>query len=251
MIKEKEDLLAQMSILSVDSNPEKLSVDNIEVKKFWEISLKFHSTQNNGNMLIVIGSLLMWINIAKNGKKFPVNLLKECHIVKFLALSATKINNYGNIFVPWALLIYQGCSIIYVDKLLAPITMATQTKNGYFMVLVTVTFPRKFPKWHILDAYETILKDGFDHRVANLGGAIGAGIYFGVSSGTSSGYVSGKKKMLYCRVTLGSVGPGQHGLRRPPEKSKGKLHDSVGDHHTMYVVFDNYQAYPEYVIYYK
>jgi len=105
------------------------------------------------------------------------------------------------------------------------------------------------------DAYDIILKDGLDHRVANLGGAIGAGIYFGVSSGTSSGYVvqHGKKtnKMLYCRVTLGSVGPGQHGLRRPPEKKKGILHDSVGDHHTMFVVFDNHQAYPEYVIHFR
>ncbi len=73
-----------------------------------------------------------------------------------------------------------------------------------------------------------------------LQGAIGAGIYFAVSSATSSGYVSvskwNTKKMLYCRVTLGSVAPGKAGLRRPPEKSKGKLYDSVGDHHTMYAM---------------
>jgi len=103
------------------------------------------------------------------------------------------------------------------------------------------------------DAYNTILKDGLDHRVANLGGAIGAGIYFATSSATSSGYVSSTghhtKKMLYCRVTLGSVGQGQSGLRRPPEKSKGKLFDSVGNT-TMYVIFDNFQSYPEYVIHF-
>jgi len=104
------------------------------------------------------------------------------------------------------------------------------------------------------DAYDTILKDGLDHRVANLGGSIGAGIYFATSSGTSSGYVTGSKfgakKMLYCRVTLGNVGAGKSGLRRPPEIKKGKLYDSVGNP-TMYVIFDNYQSYPEYVIHFK
>jgi len=105
------------------------------------------------------------------------------------------------------------------------------------------------------DAYDAILKDGLDIRVANLSGAIGAGVYFATSSATSSGYVAssawnGVKKMLYCRVTLGQVGPGKHGLRRPPEVHKGKLYDSVGNQ-TMYVIFDNYQSYPEYIIHYK
>ncbi len=57
--------------------------------------------------------------------------------------------------------------------------------------------------------------------------------------------------MLYCRVTLGSVGPGKHGLRRPPEKAKGVLYDSVGTPNVMYVIFDNNQSYPEYVIHYR
>lgn len=98
-----------------------------------------------------------------------------------------------------------------------------------------------------LDAYDTILKDGLDHRVANLKGSIGAGIYFALSSGTSNSYVPGKattKKMLYCRVVLGSVGPGKAGLRRPPERSKGVLHDSVGNA-LISVIFDNHQSYPD------
>jgi len=107
-----------------------------------------------------------------------------------------------------------------------------------------------------VDAYETILKDGFDHRVAKMSGAIGAGIYFATHAATSTGYVTKApvKKMLYCRVTLGSVGVGQSGLRRPPEKTGGVLHDSVGrvnGGNGMYVVFDNYQAFPEYTIYYQ
>lgn len=105
-------------------------------------------------------------------------------------------------------------------------------------------------------AYEIILKDGFDHRVANMGGAIGAGVYFATHASTSTGYVTGghAKKMLYCRVTLGSVGTGKSGIRRPPEKRGGGLHDSVGQVHGgngMYVVFDNHQAFPEYTIHYR
>jgi len=103
------------------------------------------------------------------------------------------------------------------------------------------------------DAYDIILKSGFDHRVANMGGAIGAGVYFGVNSSVSSGYIPGKsgwKKMLYCRLTLGAMGQGQAGLRRPPEKGNGELYDSVGIAGSMYVIFDNHQAFPEYVVYY-
>jgi len=102
------------------------------------------------------------------------------------------------------------------------------------------------------DAYDVILRDGLDHRVANLAGAIGAGIYFGKTSGTSSGYIghNASKKMLQCRVTLGSVGQGKNGIRRPPEKSHRVLHDSVGND-TMFVIFDNHQSYPEYVIHYN
>jgi poly [ADP-ribose] polymerase 7/11/12/13 len=110
------------------------------------------------------------------------------------------------------------------------------------------------------NAYETILKEGFDHRVANMGGALGAGIYFAHQSATSSGYVSATgpiRKMLYCRVLAGDIGPGKSGLRRPPEKTvstfgfgKTVLYDSVGNEGGVYVVFDNNQCYPEYVIHY-
>ena len=89
--------------------------------------------------------------------------------------------------------------------------------------------------------------------------------------------------MLYCRVTLGSVGTGKSGIRRPPEKRGGGLHDSVGQVHggngmyvgtnpllpitcpyaqlaagaharlvpPRHVVFDNHQAFPEYTIHYR
>jgi len=106
------------------------------------------------------------------------------------------------------------------------------------------------------NAYDIILKEGFDHRVAHMGGAFGAGIYFAESSQTSSGYVAAAshRKMLFCRVLVGDLGPGKSGLRRPPEKKsffgKTVLYDSVGTDGSVYVVFDNHQCYPEYVIHY-
>jgi len=91
-----------------------------------------------------------------------------------------------------------------------------------------------------------------------MSGAYGAGIYFARQSSTSNGYVAPgtiftKRKMLYCRVLIGDLGPGKNGLRRPPEKmtffGKSVLYDSVGTD-AIYVVFDNHQCYPEYVIHY-
>jgi len=103
-------------------------------------------------------------------------------------------------------------------------------------------------------AYDTILRDGFDIRVASMSGAYGAGVYFATSASTSRGYCTtlpnGNTAMLICKVILGSVGAGQNGLRRPPPKhysSPNVLHDSVSGG-GMYVVFDNYQAYPMYLV---
>jgi len=106
------------------------------------------------------------------------------------------------------------------------------------------------------NACDVILRDGFDIRVAAMTGAIGAGIYFATHSSTSTGYCTaahGYMQMMVCRVTLGDCTPGRHGLRRPPPKNASKpdiLHDSVSGS-GMYVVFDNYQAYPEYLIEFK
>lgn len=54
------------------------------------------------------------------------------------------------------------------------------------------------------DAYDIIFSEGLDHRVAQLSGAIGAGVYFAENSSTSNAYVTqggGKRKMMLCRVT--------------------------------------------------
>ena len=105
-------------------------------------------------------------------------------------------------------------------------------------------------------AYDTIITDGFDMRVASMKGAIGAGVYFGETAAVSSGYSTASKKMIYARVVVGSMGHGKPGIRRPPEKSNWlgwgpkSFYDSVGQQGTMVAIFDNNQAYPEYIIHY-
>lgn len=103
-----------------------------------------------------------------------------------------------------------------------------------------------------------IMQFGFDMRVARDGSA-GVGIYFAVNSSYSnSGYVlqnpDKSKEMFVCRVTIGSCVQGKHGLKRPPNKTgknKDEYHDSVHNGmNIMYIVFENSQAYPEYLIKY-
>jgi len=55
-------------------------------------------------------------------------------------------------------------------------------------------------------------------------------------------------------VLVGDTTLGNSSYRRPPEKSSGVLYDSVTDNlnnPTMFIIFENYQAYPLYIINYK
>lgn len=108
---------------------------------------------------------------------------------------------------------------------------------------------------------EAITNFGFDMRVARDGLA-GIGIYFATNASYSNaGYVfchpDGSKEMYICRVACGADTEGKHGMKRPPKRpGKGdanNLYDSVsrGKPKNMYVVFDNAQAYPEYIVHYK
>jgi hypothetical protein len=104
---------------------------------------------------------------------------------------------------------------------------------------------------------DSIIEFGFDMRVARDGLA-GLGIYFALNSSYSNGgYVlqnaDKSKEMLICRVAVGSHTQGKHGMKRPPPKKKNstELYDSVSRLPQMYVVFDNSQAYPEYLVKYS
>jgi len=56
---------------------------------------------------------------------------------------------------------------------------------------------------------------------------------------------------MYCRVLLGQVGRGQQGIRRPPNKpNSNELYDSVSNNNSTFALFDNHQAFPEYIVHF-
>ncbi|KAH3732537.1 hypothetical protein Pelo_16628 [Pelomyxa schiedti] len=82
-------------------------------------------------------------------------------------------------------------------------------------------------------------------------GSIGDGIYFAINSNYShNGYVTknsdGSKEMFVCRVSVGHTTKGRLGLKSPPP-----TFDSVTNYPVMYCIFDQFQAYAEYVIRYR
>lgn len=90
----------------------------------------------------------------------------------------------------------------------------------------------------------------------------GKGTYFAVDPKYSAnGYAapdsSGHKRMYLARVLVGDFTQGKAGMITPPNKGLGNspdLYDSVTDSATkptMFVVFKDNQAYPEYLITFK
>lgn len=87
----------------------------------------------------------------------------------------------------------------------------------------------------------------------------GNGSYFAVDAAYSArGYATpdarGHKRMYLARVLVGDFTQGRSGMITPPSKGSGNaadLYDSVVDkaaNPTMFVVFSDIQAYPEYLI---
>lgn len=87
----------------------------------------------------------------------------------------------------------------------------------------------------------------------------GKGTYFAVDpTYSANGYAapdaSGQKRMYLAKVLVGDYTQGKGGLITPPNKGSGSstdLYDSVTDNTskpTMFVVFTDNQAYPEYLI---
>jgi hypothetical protein len=102
-----------------------------------------------------------------------------------------------------------------------------------------------------------IINNGFDFRIANTGGSVGAGTYFACKANYSdSGYCitnpDGTRELLICHVLVGDSVQGQAGLRRPPSNpATGRLFDSVFNGAEMFVVYDFVQCYPSYIINYS
>uniref|UniRef100_A0A3Q3SM17 Poly [ADP-ribose] polymerase n=1 Tax=Mastacembelus armatus TaxID=205130 RepID=A0A3Q3SM17_9TELE len=100
---------------------------------------------------------------------------------------------------------------------------------------------------------------GFNRGYAGTNGAMfGNGSYFAVDPAYSVGYANpdakGHKRMYLTRVLAGDFTQGKAGMITPPSRGSGNaadLYDSVTDktaNPTMFVVFNDIQAYPEYLI---
>ncbi|KAM4561028.1 poly(ADP-ribose) polymerase family member 14-related sequence 1 isoform 1-T1 [Fundulus diaphanus] len=108
----------------------------------------------------------------------------------------------------------------------------------------------------------TINKHGFNRSYAGKNATCyGKGAYFAVNASYSSSDTysrpnqNGEKFMYLCRVLTGDHALGQQNLIAPPSKGSGvDLYDSVVDNMTtpsMFIVFHDTQAYPEYLITFK
>ncbi|XP_067429769.1 protein mono-ADP-ribosyltransferase PARP14-like isoform X1 [Thunnus thynnus] len=110
------------------------------------------------------------------------------------------------------------------------------------------------------DSIDLINKQGFNRSYAGAHGAMyGNGSYFAVDPAYSArGYARpdarGQKRMYLARVLVGDFVQGRSGMITPPPRGSGNasdLYDSVTDNParpTMFVIFNDIQAYPEYLI---
>ncbi|XP_028992073.1 poly(ADP-ribose) polymerase family member 14-related sequence 1 [Betta splendens] len=108
-----------------------------------------------------------------------------------------------------------------------------------------------------------INKYGFNRSYAGKNAACyGNGTYFAVNANYSAADTyskpkpSGEKYMYLCQVLTGEFTTGSAGLSAPPEKTPGsfQLYDSVVDRlptPSMFIIFHDAQAYPEYLITFK
>ena len=90
-----------------------------------------------------------------------------------------------------------------------------------------------------------------------IGAVYGNGVYFHVNASTSAKYCSpdtnGRCYMYCCQVLTGDYTNGKSGIVEPPIKDidTHNLYHSVVDNiesPSMFVIFNDYQAYPQYLI---
>ncbi|XP_016410796.1 poly [ADP-ribose] polymerase 14-like isoform X2 [Sinocyclocheilus rhinocerous] len=109
------------------------------------------------------------------------------------------------------------------------------------------------------DKTDQINNHGFNRSFAGAHGAMyGNGTYFAVdpnysAQGYSAPDVNRHKRMYLARVLVGDFTQGKRGLPVPPAKrsNSADLYNSVADNMsnpTMFVIFNDVQAYPEYLI---
>ncbi|KAG7333380.1 hypothetical protein KOW79_003515 [Hemibagrus wyckioides] len=105
---------------------------------------------------------------------------------------------------------------------------------------------------------EAICEQNFDWRVCGVNGTLyGKGSYFARDASYSDQYSQSAdttKKMFVARVLVGHYTSGHNSLLRPPPKTMGKgFYDSCVDdcsNPSIFVIFEKYQIYPEFIIEY-
>ncbi|XP_033112424.1 uncharacterized protein LOC117113242 [Anneissia japonica] len=111
---------------------------------------------------------------------------------------------------------------------------------------------------------DDICRENFDFRLSGkrIGAKYGNGAYFARNAKYANDYAEADdhniKKMFVARVMVGRYTRGTQGIRRPPykdpeNKSRG-MYDSCVDNTSdpnIFVLFDNHQVYPEYLITYS
>ncbi|XP_046555938.1 protein mono-ADP-ribosyltransferase PARP14-like isoform X3 [Haliotis rubra] len=119
--------------------------------------------------------------------------------------------------------------------------------------------------WHgtAVDAIPSICKGGFNRSYCGKNAtAHGEGVYFAVQASYSDRNtysvpdIQGHKHMFQARVLTGMYCRGQGGIRVPPQRDASNhiQYDSVVDNTGrpgMYIIFNDTQAYPEYLITYQ
>jgi hypothetical protein len=141
--------------------------------------------------------------------------------------------------------------------------------------------PRRFPELdqeinelflfhgtHTGNTGRTIAQEGFDERVANLGGLYGAGSYFADYSCKSNQYTGRdtSRTFLICRVLMGwpfctntTHNDSARPTRRPPENTNGRpryhsifaqsgVANNGSQLHNEYIVFKGDQVYPDFLV---
>jgi len=110
------------------------------------------------------------------------------------------------------------------------------------------------------ESSEAINHHGFSRSYAGThAAAYGNGNYFAVNSSYSVSYakpnIFGHRYMYLAKVLVGEFTQGKQGMKAPPKKGTGTdLYDSVVDNvhnPSIFVVFPDNQAYPEYLICFK
>ncbi|XP_029617380.1 protein mono-ADP-ribosyltransferase PARP12 isoform X2 [Salmo trutta] len=106
---------------------------------------------------------------------------------------------------------------------------------------------------------DSICRNNFDWRLCGTNGtSFGKGSYFARDAKYSHSYTSqsGLRSMFVCRVLVGDYTEGNSSYVRPPPKETGGsiFYDSCVDNikdPKVFVVFEKYQVYPEYLIEYS